>query len=167
MSSKVNHVSPLPIGGDFTGKHIVSVDQFSRKDLQSIFDASALLKTRSRQQDHSLTEMFRGKVMATLFYEPSTRTDLSFQAAMRRLGGEVIGASNGVHFSSVYKGENLADTVRAAGCYADVIVLRHPETGSSLQAAWYLDKLRAKIGRQPVVINAGDGVGEHPTPGPA
>ena len=157
------HAEPASINGDFSGKHILTVEQFSRNDLHILFDASTSLKQRSRQHDRSLTEICSGKVMATLFFESSTRTDLSFQAAMRRLGGEVIGASNGVRFSSVYKGENLADTVRAAGCYADVIVLRHPDTGSSLQAAWYLDKLRAKIGRQPVLISGGDGIGEHPT----
>jgi aspartate carbamoyltransferase len=104
-----------------------------------------------------------GYVMATLFYEASTRTDLSFQAAMRHLGGEVVAASNGVRFSSVYKGENLADTVRAVGCYADVIVLRHPDEGSSYEAAYYLDRLKEQILRSPVVISGGDGIGEHPS----
>jgi carbamoyl-phosphate synthase/aspartate carbamoyltransferase len=88
---------------------------------------------------------------------------MSFQAAMRRLGGEVIAASNGVQFSSVYKGENLADTVRAAGCYADTIILRHPHIGSSYEAAYYSDLLRQRIERQPIVISGGDGIGEHPT----
>jgi aspartate carbamoyltransferase len=82
---------------------------------------------------------------------------------MRRLGGQVISASNGVQFSSVYKGENLADTVRAAGCYADVIVLRHPELGSSYEAAYYLDKLNQQIDNPSVIISGGDGIGEHPT----
>jgi aspartate carbamoyltransferase len=101
--------------------------------------------------------------MATLFYEASTRTDLSFQAAMRHLGGEVVAASNGVQFSSVYKGENLADTVRAVGCYTDVVVLRHPSVGSSYEAAYYLDKLGEQIDRHPVIVSGGDGIGEHPT----
>ena len=82
---------------------------------------------------------------------------------MLRLGGKAIGASNGIQFSSVYKGEDLPDTVRAAGCYADVIALRHPKVGASYLAAHYLDVLAQKIGRRPVVISAGDGVGEHPT----
>ncbi len=155
--------APPRIEGDFTGKHILSVEQFSRQDLRVLFDASTSLRKRSRQHDRGLTEICSGKIMATLFFEASTRTDMSFQAAMRRLGGEVVGASNGVRFSSVYKGENLADTVRAAGCYADVIVLRHPEVASSLEAAWYLDKLEMKIGRRPVVISGGDGIGEHPS----
>ena len=155
--------TPARIDGEFTGKHILSVEQFSRRDLQILFDATSSLRKRSRQHDRGLTEICSGKIMATLFFEASTRTDMSFQAAMRRLGGEVIGASNGVRFSSVYKGENLADTVRAAGCYADVIVLRHPEVASSLEAAWYLDMLEAKIGRRAVVISGGDGIGEHPS----
>src|SRR5690606_15202195 len=155
--------TPPAINEDFVGKHIITVDQFTRKDLQIIFDAAASLKKRSRQNDRGLVEVCSGKIMATLFFEASTRTDMSFQTAMRRLGGEVVAASNGVQFSSVYKGENLPDTVRAAGCYADVIVLRHPEVGSSYQAAYYLDMLRDKIGRQPVIISGGDGIGEHPS----
>jgi aspartate carbamoyltransferase len=155
--------TPPIINGDFVGKHIITVDQFVRADLQIIFDAAASLKKRSRQHDRGLIEICSGKVMATLFYEASTRTDMSFQTAMRRLGGEVVAASNGVQFSSVYKGENLADTVRAAGCYVDVIALRHPDVGSTYEAAYYLDMLSSKIGRQPVIISGGDGIGEHPT----
>ncbi|MGQ9889778.1 MAG: aspartate carbamoyltransferase [Aggregatilineales bacterium] len=154
---------PPLIDGDFLGKHIITVDQFTSKDLQIIFDATASLKRRLRQSDRGLVELCSGKVMAVLFFESSTRTDMSFQAAMRRLGGEVIGASNGIQFSSMYKGEDLADTVRAAGCYADVIALRHPEVGSSYEAAYYLDLLREKLGRQTVIVSAGDGIGEHPT----
>jgi aspartate carbamoyltransferase len=154
---------PQPINGDFNGKHIVTVEQFTRPDLQIIFDATTSLRRRIRQNDRGLTEICSGRIMATLFYEASTRTDMSFQAAMRRLGGEVIAASNGVQFSSVYKGENLADTVRAAGCYADAIILRHPQVGSSYEAAYYSDLLRQRIERQPIIISGGDGIGEHPT----
>jgi len=155
--------TPPKIDGDFTGKHIISVEQFDRRDLQILFDATASIRKRIRQHDRGLLALTAGRLMATLFYEASTRTDLSFQAAMRHLGGEVVAASNGVQFSSIYKGENLADTVRAVGCYADVIVLRHPEVGSSYEAAYYLDLLRQQVMRQPVVISGGDGVGEHPT----
>lgn len=155
--------TPPRIDGDFTGKHIISVEQFGRRDLQILFDATISIRKRLTQHDRGLLHLTAGRLMATLFYEASTRTDLSFQAAMRHLGGEVVAASNGVQFSSIYKGENLADTVRAVGCYADVIVLRHPDVGSSYEAAYYLDLLRSQVSRQPVVISGGDGVGEHPT----
>jgi aspartate carbamoyltransferase len=101
--------------------------------------------------------------MATLFFEASTRTDMSFQAAMLRLGGEVVATAGGVQFSSVYKGENLADSVRAAGSYADVVVLRHPQVRSSWEAAYQLDQLTTRLGTRSVVISGGDGIGEHPT----
>lgn len=155
--------APPKIDGDFTHKHIISVDQFERRDLQILFDATASIRRRLKQHDRGLLQLAAGSLMATLFYEASTRTDLSFQAAMRRLGGEVVAASNGVQFSSIYKGENLADTVRAVGSYADVIVLRHPQVGSSYEAAYYLDRLREQIQHMPTVISGGDGVGEHPT----
>jgi aspartate carbamoyltransferase catalytic subunit len=104
--------------------------------------------------DHIGTfDLLKGKILANLFYEPSTRTSSSFTAAMERLGGSVI-PINEVKYSSVSKGESLADTVRTLECYADVIVLRHPEVGSAAIAA--------KAARKPV-INAGDGIGEHPT----
>jgi aspartate carbamoyltransferase len=98
-------------------------------------------------------DLLKGKILANLFYEPSTRTASSFMAAMERLGGAVIPISE-VRYSSVAKGESLPDTVRTLECYADVIVLRHPEVGAAALAAKYC--------RKPV-INAGDGVGEHPT----
>lgn len=154
---------PPAIAGDFRGKHIVTVEQFAPEDLRILFEAAATLKKRIRSGDRGVVEIATGQVLALLFFESSTRTDMSFQAAMLRLGGKVVGASNGIQFSSVYKGEDLPDTVRAAGCYADVIALRHPKVGASYLAAQYLDTLAGKIGRRPVVISAGDGVGEHPT----
>ena len=132
---------PPAIDGDFRGKHIVTVEQFSRDDLRVLFEAATTLKKRIRSGDRGVVEIASGQVLALLFFEASTRTDMSFQAAMLRLGGEVVGASNGIQFSSIYKGEDLPDTVRAAGCYADVIALRHPEVGASYLAARYLDLL--------------------------
>jgi len=158
-----NAYVPAKIQGHFAGKHIVTVEQFARADLHTLFDATLELRERVRKNDLSVLQTCAGKVMATLFYEASTRTDMSFQAAMLRLGGEVISTSGGVQFSSVYKGENLADTVRAVGCYADIVVLRHPEVGSSYEAAFYLDRLTERLGHQPVVVSGGDGIGEHPT----
>jgi aspartate carbamoyltransferase len=98
-------------------------------------------------------DLLKGKILANLFYEPSTRTSSSFTSAMERLGGSVV-PINEVHYSSVAKGESLPDTVRTLECYTDIIVLRHPEVGASALAAKYATK---------PVINAGDGVGEHPT----
>ncbi len=173
MAEATNHSStvslhaftyhPPDINGHFLGKHIISVDQFRRKDLDILFDAATSIRKRIRTQDRGLTELCAGKVMASLFFEASTRTDMSFQSAMRRLGGDVIAVSNGVRFSSMYKGENLSDTVRATGCYADVVVLRHPEIGSSYEAAYYLDLLNKRIDNPTVAISGGDGIGEHPT----
>jgi carbamoyl-phosphate synthase/aspartate carbamoyltransferase len=157
------HYQPRAIDGDFIGRHIVSVEQFARPDLDLLFASVAQLRARVRAHDRTVRDLCAGRVMATLFYEASTRTDMSFQAAMLRLGGEVIAASGGVQFSSVYKGENLADTVRAVACYADAVVLRHPEVRSSYEAAYQLDQLALRLGTQPVMISAGDGVGEHPT----
>jgi len=154
---------PPSIDGDFQGKHIISVDQFQREDLEILFNAATSIRKRIRSHDRGLTELCAGKVMASLFFEASTRTDMSFQAAMRRLGGDVIAVSNGVQFSSMYKGENLSDTIRAAGCYADVIALRHPEIGSSYEAGYYLDLLNKQIDNPTVVVSGGDGIGEHPT----
>ncbi len=155
--------APAAIHGDFAGKHIVTVEQFAREDMHDIFALASELRHRVRRGDLTVRDLCAGKVMANLFYEASTRTDMSFQAAMNRLGGDVIATSGGVQFSSVYKGENLADTVRAAACYADVIVLRHPEVGSSYEAAYYLDKLGERLGHKSVLISGGDGIGEHPT----
>merc|ERR1740121_703810 len=97
-------------------------------------------------------ESLKGKVLASVFYEPSTRTNCSFQAAMLRLGGTVIAVNESS--SSVAKGETLEDTVRSMECYSDVVVLRHPRAGAAAEAAAAM--------RKPL-LNAGDGVGEHPT----
>ncbi|MCY3574502.1 MAG: aspartate carbamoyltransferase [Chloroflexi bacterium] len=163
LSQHASSYQPPPINGDFLGKHIISVDQFQRRDLDILFQAATSIRKRIRTQDRGLTELCAGKVMASLFFEASTRTDMSFQAAMRRLGGDVIAVSNGVRFSSMYKGENLSDTIRATGCYSDVIVLRHPEIGSSYEAGYYLDLLNQRIDNPTVAISGGDGIGEHPT----
>jgi aspartate carbamoyltransferase len=155
--------TPPAIDGNLTGRHIVSVEQFARPDLNDLIRSATDLRTRVRAGDQSVLKLCRRRIMATLFFEASTRTDMSFQAAMLRLGGEVVATAGGVQFSSVYKGENLADSVRAAGSYADVVVLRHSEVRSSWEAAFALDQLATRLGTRPVVISGGDGVGEHPT----
>jgi aspartate carbamoyltransferase len=145
----------LPFGDQrnapFYGKDIISVRQFSRDDLDYIFGVAH--EMREMVERVGSFDLLKGKILANLFYEPSTRTSSSFTSAMERLGGSVI-PINEVRYSSVSKGESLPDTVRTLECYADVIVLRHPEVGASA--------LAAKYARKPI-INAGDGVGEHPT----
>jgi aspartate carbamoyltransferase len=138
-------------GAPFYGKDVLSVKQFDRNDLEYIFSvAHEMLEMVARVGSFDL---LKGKILANLFYEPSTRTSSSFTSAMERLGGSVI-PINEVRYSSVSKGESLPDTVRTLECYSDVIVLRHPEIGSAA--------LAAKYARKPI-INAGDGAGEHPT----
>jgi aspartate carbamoyltransferase len=145
----------LPLGdrreAPFYGRDILSVKQFTRSDLEYIFGVAA--EMRAMVERVGTFDLLKGKILANLFYEPSTRTSSSFTSAMERLGGSVI-PINEVRYSSVAKGESLPDTVRTLECYADVIVLRHPEVGASALAAQYA--------RKPI-INAGDGVGEHPT----
>jgi aspartate carbamoyltransferase len=149
------HNPHLPFGDQqnapFYGKDILSVRQFSRHDLEYIFGVAH--EMREMVQRVGTFDLLKGKILANLFYEPSTRTSSSFTSAMERLGGSVI-PINEVRYSSVSKGESLPDTVRTLECYADVIVLRHPEVGASAEAARYA--------RKPI-INAGDGIGEHPT----
>lgn len=135
----------------FYGRDIVSVRQFTDDDLNCIFDVAH--EMREMVARVGAFDLLKGKLLANLFYEPSTRTSSSFTAAMERLGGSVI-PINEVTYSSVSKGESLPDTVRSLEAYADVIVLRHPEEGATALAAQYT--------RKPI-INAGDGVGEHPT----
>src|SRR5574339_787347 len=151
-----NHTSPyLPFGDQRIApwyvQDIISVRQFQRPDLEYVFGVAH--EMRGMVERVGTFDLLKGKILANLFYEPSTRTSSSFTAAMERLGGSVI-PINEVKYSSVSKGETLADTVRTLECYADVIVLRHPEVGSAA--------LAAQAARKPV-INAGDGVGEHPT----
>lgn len=135
----------------FVGEHIISVEQFTPEKIDYLFNITRQM--REIVKTVGSVDSLKGKVLANLFYEPSTRTSSSFTAAMERLGGSVI-PINEVRYSSVAKGENLPDTVRTLACYADVIVLRHPEVGSASLAAEY----------SPVpVINGGDGPGEHPT----
>lgn len=145
----------LPFGekrdGRLYGKHILSVLQFTRDDLEQIFLVADEMRTLVERV--GTIDLLKGKVLACLFYEPSTRTSSSFIAAIERLGGSAI-PINEVRYSSVTKGESLPDTVRTLEAYADVIVLRHPDTGAAATAAKYC--------RKPI-INAGDGTGEHPT----
>lgn len=134
------------------GQDILSVSQFTPEILDYIFARTDEMREMVKRVGR--VDLLRAYTAACIFYEPSTRTSSSFIAAMERLGGSVIPITSGVEFSSVSKGETLADTVRVLEQYADAIVLRHPEIGSAKTAADY-----ASV----PVINAGDGAGEHPT----
>lgn len=136
---------------DFPHTHILDTDQFSRKDLETILQATE--KMQSLLKENKAFGLLRGRLLASLFFESSTRTRLSFEAAMNRLGGRVI-TTVGFQFSSISKGETLYDTMKMIEAYADFAVIRHPVEGSSRIAA-----AAVKI----PVINAGDGVGQHPT----
>ena len=129
--------------------HVLSIDQFDKPLIEELFYHANWI---SKAKGHSISHL-RGKLLANLFYEASTRTSSSFFAAMSRLGGRVL-PINDVTFSSVSKGEILEDTIRTLACYTDIIVLRHPEKGAAQRAA--------AVSPVPIV-NAGDGVGEHPT----
>lgn len=129
--------------------HILSASQFKNKDLDKIFKLTTLIKNGKYHK-----QALHGKIISTLFYEPSTRTRLSFESAMLRLGGSVISTESAKQFSSVAKGETLEDTIRIIESYCDIIALRHSEKGAADQAA--------KVASIPI-INAGDGNGEHPT----
>jgi aspartate carbamoyltransferase catalytic subunit len=127
--------------------HLLETQQFDRELLREVFNLATAM------EDHR-DDSLHGKVLATLFYEPSTRTRFSFESAMYRLGGHVITAENANEVSSATKGETLEDTIRVMNNYADAIVIRHPETGAAERAAAASDV---------PIVNAGDGAGQHPT----
>lgn len=130
-------------------KHIVAVEQFEREWVLDLFRDADRMKSVTAS-DGLLNDV----ILATLFYEPSTRTRLSFESAMLRLGGQVISTENALEFSSAIKGESVEDTVRIVAGYADCIVIRHHEQGAAARAA--------AVSPVPIV-NGGDGPGEHPT----
>jgi len=132
-----------------TGRNLVTIDDFSNKETETVFSLA-------EEMEGSIAEQYglcRGKIMASLFFEPSTRTRLSFEAAMHRLGGNIIGVSD-IKATSLAKGESIADMARIVGSYADIIVIRHPWEGAAAVVADYAGV---------PVINAGDGGHQHPT----
>ncbi len=129
--------------------HVIQSQQFSRELLEDLFKAANRMEELSKQE-----QVLKNKIMISLFYEPSTRTRFSFEAAMIRLGGSVLSTENAATFSSASKGETLEDSIRILMAYGDVIVLRHYEEGAAK---------RASLVSSIPVINAGDGTGQHPT----
>jgi aspartate carbamoyltransferase catalytic subunit len=133
----------------FEGRDIVSIEDFSREEINYILNISHSMEPLAAKG----SDMLKGKILANLFFEPSTRTRLSFEAAMLKLGGSTIGFAE-AEIASVRKGENLADTIRTVENYADIIALRHPLEGAA--------KLAAEFSKIPI-LNAGSGAEEHPT----
>lgn len=136
---------------DFAGSDILSTKQFNRGDIEKVLAVAKKLEPFAHKQKQGT--ILTGKVLASLFYEPSTRTRLCFETAMKRLGGNVVSVV-GEEFSSLSKGETLYDTGKIVENYADVIVMRHAQTGAPEKLA---------LGANIPVINAGDGAGEHPS----
>lgn len=130
-------------------QHIIAVDQFDRDWIEHILADADTMRTLPRD-----AAPLRGKILASIFYEPSTRTRLSFESAMMRLGGNVISTENAREFSSAIKGETVEDTIRMVSGYADAIAMRHHEEGALARAV--------AVAEVPI-LNAGDGPGEHPT----
>ena len=133
----------------FKGRDIISIKDFTREEIDYILEIALAMEPLAKTGSN----MLRGKILATLFFEASTRTRLSFESAMHKLGGSTIGFAE-AEIASVKKGENLADTIRVVENYADVIALRHPLEGSA--------RLAAEFARVPI-INGGSGAEEHPT----
>jgi aspartate carbamoyltransferase catalytic subunit len=134
---------------DFKGKDIISIRDFGKGEIEHILKVSEEMEKNANKKLDLLT----GKILACLFFEPSTRTRLSFETAMERLGGDAIGFSES-KVASVAKGESLVDTIKTVEKYCDVITIRHPNEGSA--------RLAAEVSEKPV-INAGDGSNQHPT----
>ena len=150
MSQQVDHASNtssdvVPL----RGRSVVTLDDIPMTQILDLLDRAAYIDTHRRQVAHTCD----GRVLATLFYEPSTRTRLSFETAMLRLGGQVIGFA-GAQLASVSKGESISDTLKTVSNYADIVAIRHPKEGAALVAS--------QAATVPV-INAGDGGHMHPT----
>jgi aspartate carbamoyltransferase catalytic subunit len=139
------------MSGSYKGLDVVSIRDFSIEQIEHVLDAAEKMVPIARGDEKS--DLLEGKMLGSLFYEPSTRTRLSFEAAMMRLGGRTLGFDE-PKGSSVAKGETLADTIRMVDAYSDVIVLRHPQEGAARLAGHFADN---------PVLNAGDGAGQHPT----
>jgi len=136
---------------NFQDRDIISIKDFSKKEINFILKNAEKMVKYAKGSNY--TDILKGKILSSLFFEPSTRTRLSFESSMNRLGGRVIGFSDPTA-TSLKKGESLADTIRMADSYSDVIVIRHPQEGAA--------RLAAEFAESPV-LNAGDGAGRHPT----
>merc|ERR1719197_2230934 len=143
-------VARSPAAESLRGTSLVAISHMSTEQIAEVVGTATRMKKMVAASGGD--EFLKGKILATVFYEPSTRTNCSFQAAMLRQGGSIISVNESS--SSAAKGETLSDTVRCLECYCDVIVLRHPRSGAAAEAAAAMQK---------PLLNAGDGVGEHPS----
>jgi len=133
-------------------QHVISMKPFSRQQIESILDLADSFEAEARGEKKS--DLLAGKVLTALFYEPSTRTRLSFESAMVRLGGQVLSVADAKKTSSVWKGETLEDTILTIANYCDVIAMRHPQKGAA--------EIAASVSSVPI-LNGGDDANEHPT----
>ena len=133
-------------------KNIVSAHQFKKEDIEKILSRAAVLEKECKK--NKIKKLLKDKIVACMFFEPSTRTRLSFETAALKLGAQVISAENATYNSSSFKGESIEDTAKMLNCYADIIVIRHPTEGHVERAA--------SVSKHPVV-NAGDGGNQHPS----
>jgi len=133
------------------GRNIISIRDMKKEEIELILETAKKMEPYAKGEESS--KMMEGKILGTLFFEPSTRTRLSFTAAMQRLGGEVMGFS-GTGITSISKGENLTDSIKVVERYCDFIVIRHPMEGTA--------RLAAEVSNKPI-INGGDGANQHPT----
>ena len=145
----MQRVVVLGVNLEFEGRDIISIKDFTKEEINYILKIAQAMEPMAAKG----SDMLKGKILATLFFEPSTRTRLSFEAAMHKLGGSTIGFAE-AELASVKKGENLADTVRTVENYADIIAVRHPLEGAA--------RLAAEFAKVPI-INGGSGAEEHPT----
>lgn len=150
LSPTTNNLQNLLSSSPFKRQNILSVTQFTRQDLHLLFTVASEMKLGAVR--HGVLDILRGRLLCTLFYEPSTRTSASFDAAMQKLGGRTVAIATS--HSSAQKGETLQDTIRTLACYHDAIVLRHPDATSAAVAAKFSDV---------PIINGGNGSVEHPT----
>lgn len=135
-------------------KNIISASQFTKEDIENLLSKAEIFEQAVKE--NNVEKLLKDKIVACIFFEPSTRTRLSFETAALKLGAQVISAENAMANSSSYKGESLEDTIKMLCCYADAIVIRHPKSFALKDVA----KVSTKT-----IINAGDGTNQHPTQG--
>lgn len=153
MAAKKTPNGTAKINRNFFGKDILSLSQFDKESFTILFETASQMRFIAKNALPS--DILKGTIATLLFYEPSSRTRGSFDAAVKQLGGQTVVVENPQQFSSVSKGESFEDTIRVFESYSDVIVLRHPDIGSAAKAS--------RIAKFVPIVNAGDGIGEHPT----